>query len=67
MRSTTRYVCKNNLGFFKNAKSDNPLLKEVNDKIAVEKQKLADLSGKRKMVTEEMNKLREGNKKEVTA
>ncbi|MGZ3930464.1 MAG: DUF349 domain-containing protein [Bacteroidia bacterium] len=61
---------ENNLGFFKNAKSDNPLLKEVNQKIEVEKQKIAEISAKRKLVTEELNKLREGSSaspKEVTA
>lgn len=50
---------ENNLGFFKNAKSDNPLLKDVNDKINFEKQKLEEFSSKRKMITTELNKLRE--------
>lgn len=49
---------ENNLGFFKNAKKDNPLLKEVNDKIEVEKQKIADFTAKRKLVVGEMNKLK---------
>ncbi len=56
---------ENNMGFFKNAKSDNPLFKEVNENIAAEKQKLDDLSGKRKLVTAEMSKLREASKSEV--
>lgn len=50
---------ENNMGFFKNAKSDNPLFKEVNQKIDAEKQKLNDFTVKRKMVVEEMNKLRQ--------
>ncbi len=49
---------ENNLGFFKNAKKDNPLLKEVNEKIDTAKQKIADFTAKRKLVVEEMNKLR---------
>lgn len=50
---------ENNMMFFKNAKSDNPLFKDVNQKMEVEKQKLADFTTKRKMVVEEMNKLRQ--------
>jgi len=50
---------ENNMGFFKNAKSDNPLFKEVNEKIEAEKQKLSDFTAKRKLVVEEMNKLRQ--------
>lgn len=50
---------ENNMGFFKNAKSDNPLFKEVNEKINAEKLKLAEFTSKRKMVVEEMNKLRQ--------
>lgn len=56
---------ENNLGFFKNAKKDNPLLKEVNDKIDAEKQKIADFTAKRKLVVEEMNKLRAASEKKV--
>jgi hypothetical protein len=58
---------ENNLGFFKNAKSDNPLLKEVNEKIAVEKQKIADITAKRKLVSDELTKIRNAAKKEVEA
>lgn len=50
---------ENNMGFFKNAKSDNPLFKEVNEKIDAEKLKLAEFTSKRKMVVEEMNKMRQ--------
>ena len=56
---------ENNLGFFKNAKKDNPLLKEVNDKIEAEKQKIADFTAKRKLVVEEMNKLRAASEKKT--
>ncbi len=56
---------ENNLGFFKNAKKDNPLLKEVNEKIDAEKQKIADFTAKRKLVVEEMNKLRAASEKKV--
>lgn len=50
---------ENNMGFFKNAKSDNPLFKDVNQKIENEKQKLSDFTAKRKLVVEEMNKQRQ--------
>jgi len=50
---------ENNLGFFKHAKSDNPMLKDVMDKINFEKQKLEEINTKRKMVTTELAKLRE--------
>lgn len=54
---------ENNLGFFKNAKKDNPLLKDVNDKIEAGKQKIADFTTKRKLVVEEMNKLKATSEK----
>jgi hypothetical protein len=56
---------ENNLGFFKNAKKDNPLLKEVNDKIDDAKKKIADFTAKRKLVVEEMNKLRLASEKKA--
>jgi hypothetical protein len=56
---------ENNLGFFKNAKKDNPLLKEVNEKIDDAKRKIADFTSKRKLVVEEMNKLRNASEKKV--
>lgn len=52
---------ENNLGFFKHSKG-NPLMKEVENKIEAEKAKLAEIASKRKMVTEEINKLREPSK-----
>jgi hypothetical protein len=48
----------NNLGFFKTSKGNNSFLKEVEDKIAAEKSKLAELTAKRKMISEELNKFR---------
>jgi len=50
---------ENNLGFFKNSKGKNDLLKEVEQKMENEKQKLGDFIDKRKMVNEELNKLRQ--------
>lgn len=58
---------ENNMGFFKNAKKDNPLLKEANDKIDNAKKKIADFTAKRKLVVEEMNKLKNAEKKPETA
>ncbi|MBS1634959.1 MAG: DUF349 domain-containing protein [Bacteroidetes bacterium] len=54
---------ENNLGFFKNSKGKNDLLKDVEQKIENEKQKLQDFNEKRKMVSSEMNKLREQTQK----
>jgi hypothetical protein len=49
----------NNLGFFKsNSKGVNPFMKEIEDKINVEKRKIAEFNDKRKMVIAELNKLR---------
>jgi len=49
----------NNLGFFKtSSKGVNPFMKEIEDKINAEKQKIAELNDKRKMVMAELNKLK---------
>jgi len=49
----------NNLGFFKSSsKGVNPFMKEIEDKINAEKQKIAELNEKRKMVIAELNKLK---------
>ncbi len=49
----------NNLGFFKSStKGVNPFMKEIEDKINAEKQKITDLNEKRKMVMAELNKLK---------
>jgi hypothetical protein len=49
----------NNLGFFKNSKGGNAFLQEIQDKIAAEKSRMQELNDKRKLVNEEINKLRE--------
>ncbi len=64
INSTIR-TYENNLGFFKHAKNNNPLLKEVEEKIALEKSKLEDINAKRKKVIEELAKLREAVGKET--
>jgi Domain of Unknown Function (DUF349) len=52
----------NNSGFFKaSSKGVNPFLKEIEDKIATEKQKIVDFTEKRKLVIAEMNKLKPEN------
>lgn len=49
----------NNLGFFKtSSKGVNPFMKEIEDKINAEKQKIADFNEKRKLVMAELNKLK---------
>ncbi|PBQ31701.1 hypothetical protein CNR22_07935 [Sphingobacteriaceae bacterium] len=49
----------NNLGFFKSSKGgNNSFMKEIEEKIAVEKSKIAELTAKRKLITEELNKIR---------
>jgi len=49
----------NNLGFFKSSsKGVNPLMKEIEDKINLEKQKISEFTDKRKIVISELNKLK---------
>ena len=49
----------NNLGFFKtSSKGVNPFMKEIEDKINAEKQKISELNEKRKLVMSELNKLK---------
>lgn len=49
----------NNLGFFKSSKGgNNSFMKEIEEKIAAEKSKIAELTAKRKLITEELNKIR---------
>lgn len=57
----------NNLGFFKNSKGSNSFMKEIEDKIAVEKEKIAELAAKRKLISEEMTKLRDADKPKAEA
>lgn len=54
----------NNLGFFKTSKgSSNAFMKEIEEKIEAEKAKIAELTTKRKLVNEELAKLRETESK----
>jgi hypothetical protein len=48
----------NNLGFFKTSKGGNSFMKEIEEKLEAEKQKVDELTAKRKMISEELNKLR---------
>lgn len=57
----------NNLGFFKTSKGNNSFMKEIEEKIAAEKSKIAELSAKRKLVSEELNKLRNADKQKAEA
>lgn len=57
----------NNLGFFKSSKGNNSFMKEIEDKIAAEKTKIAELTARRKMVNEEINKLRNADKQKAEA
>lgn len=57
----------NNLGFFKNSKGSNSFMKEIEDKIAGEKEKIAELAAKRKLISEEMTKLRDADKPKAEA
>lgn len=57
---------ENNLGFFKHSKG-NALMKDVEDKISAEKQKLDEIQIKRKKVLEELSKLREAQVQKTEA
>ncbi len=57
----------NNLGFFKTSKGNNGFMKEIEEKIASEKSKIAELTAKRKLITEELNKLRNADKQKAEA
>lgn len=50
---------ENNLGFFKTSKGSNSFMKEIEEKVELEKNKIAELNNKRKLVNEEMAKLRD--------
>ena len=50
----------NNLGFFKNSKSSNSFMKEIEEKISAEKTKIEEIANKRKLINELLTKLREG-------
>ena len=54
----------NNLGFFKSSKGgNNNFMKEIEEKIAAEKSKIAELTAKRKLISEELNRLRAATEK----
>lgn len=58
----------NNLGFFKTSKgSNNTFMQEIEEKINAEKSKIAELTAKRKLITEELNKIREAEKPKTEA
>lgn len=56
---------ENNLGFFKNSKTSNSFMKEIEAKIDSEKVKINELNFKRQLVSEELTKLREVKPKPV--
>lgn len=57
----------NNLGFFKSSKGSNSFMKEIEDKIATEKAKIAEIEAKRKLINEELTKLRDADKQKAEA
>ncbi|MDP3555916.1 MAG: DUF349 domain-containing protein [Bacteroidota bacterium] len=57
----------NNLGFFKNSKGSNSFMKEIEDKIATEKAKISELDAKRKLINDELTKLRNADKPKTEA
>lgn len=58
----------NNLGFFKTSKGgSNAFMKEIEEKINTEKAKIAELTAKRKLISEELNKLRVADKPKTEA
>ena len=48
----------NNLGFFKSSKGSNSFLKEIIDKIEIEKSKVTELAEKRKLISEQLTIIR---------
>jgi hypothetical protein len=52
----------NNLGFFKTSKGSSGFMKEIEDKIEAEKSKLTELNNRRKLVTDELARVREVQK-----
>jgi hypothetical protein len=53
---------ENNLGFFRSAKNDNPIIREIEEKVAAEKAKAAVFARKKKMIGDEMRRLNEVQK-----
>jgi hypothetical protein len=57
----------NNLGFFKSSKGSNSFMKEIEEKIDAEKAKIAELNAKRKLINEELTKIRDADKPKAEA
>ena len=56
----------NNLGFFKTSKGSNSFLKEIIDKIEIEKSKVTELAEKRKLISEQLTIIRNEKDKQKT-
>ena len=56
----------NNLGFFKTSKGSNSFLKEIIDKIEIEKNKVTELAEKRKLISEQLTIIRNAKDKQKT-
>lgn len=56
----------NNLGFFKTSKGKSDFLIEIEEKLAAEKNKLEELTAKRKLINEELNKLRNASRQSTS-
>jgi hypothetical protein len=56
----------NNLGFFKTSKGSNSFLKEITDKIEIEKNKVTELAEKRKLISEQLTIIRNAKDKQKT-
>ena len=56
----------NNLGFFKTSKGSNSFLKEIIDKIEIEKSKVTELAEKRKLISEQLTIIRNAKDKQKT-
>jgi len=54
----------NNLGFFKTSKGNNTFMKEIEEKIQAEKSKVAEITAKRKIISEELAKMRAAAEKQ---
>ena len=56
----------NNLGFFKTSKGSSSFLKEIIDKIEIEKNKVTELAEKRKLISEQLTIIRNAKDKQKT-
>ena len=57
----------NNLGFFKSSKGSNSFMKEIEEKIDAEKLKITELNARRKLINEEITKMRDADKPKAEA